>query len=130
MRSPPDTPGCLPKAARKRRGSGPDGRTAGARRHKAIVAAFEAQIGGELSAADHALIQQAALLMLRTEQLTADAVAGKPVDDGEIVRLAGASRRALAAISAKAADKKPAVPTMADYWASKAALQSDDTEED
>jgi hypothetical protein len=119
---------------RKRRPSRPDGRTTGARRHKAIVAAFEGQIGGELTAADRALIQQAALLSLRVEQLTDDAIAGRSVDDSEIIRLAGASRRALAAISAKAIDRKPAVQSLAAYWASKQAAtdqpDDDDGEDD
>jgi hypothetical protein len=106
-----------------------DGRGHNARRFRDLVAAFSEGFG-ELNEADRALIKTAATLSLKMELLQADLVAGLPVDADQLIRLAGTSKRALAAVTAKAADRKPAVPTMADYWASKAAPHTDDTEED
>jgi hypothetical protein len=106
--------------------AGIDGRGHGARRFRDLIAAFSEGMG-DLSEADRALIRNAATLTLKMELLQADLVAGLPVDADQLIRLAGTSKRALAAVIAKGADKKPAVPTMADYWASKAA-QHDDNE--
>jgi hypothetical protein len=126
-RSKPDRGQIAPRSTR---GQKPDGRSAGARRYRAIVAAFTAEIGGgDLSESDRALIKQAATLTLRGEQLAADVVAGKEINDDQLVRLSGQARRLLASISAKAADKKPAGQTLQEYMAAKARaaeLQSED----
>jgi hypothetical protein len=127
-RPAPDAAGCTATAPRKRGRSKPDGRTSSAKRYAALVAAFTDQIGGPLTEAERGLVEQAALLQLRCEQLRNDAIAGRPVDDDLIVKLAGASRRALTKITAKA---KPATgENLAQYVARKAAeaaaLQSDD----
>jgi hypothetical protein len=108
-----------------------DGRGRTARRFRDLVVAFSEGLG-ELTEADRALVKIAATLALKMELLQADLVAGLPVDADQLIRLAGTSKRALAAVTAKAIDKKPAVPTMADYWASKAGSHTDDadTEED
>jgi hypothetical protein len=134
-RLPPDT-GQMRADGRKskprsRRNTKPDGRTAGARRLKALIAAFSANLGA-LSTADEALVRQAAVLTLLMEITEADIAAGKPVDSDALIRLAGASRRALAAVSAKAVDRKPAGQTLAEYMAAKArtAEHSEDDGED
>jgi hypothetical protein len=114
-------------------GQKPDGRSSGARRYRAIVAAFTAEIGGDLTAAEQGLINQAATLTLRAEQLAADVINGAPVDDDQLIRISGTAKRLLGAISAKAADKKPATQTLAEYWASKnqaAELEADDVHKD
>ena len=103
-----------------------DGRTSGAKRYAALVAAFENQLGGgDLVEAERSLVRQAATLQLRLEQLTEDVIKGLPVDDTLLVKLAGTSRRALAAITAKT---KPAGGmTLNDYLIAKAAAaQTDD----
>src|ERR1035437_10194835 len=87
-----------PVKARTARAIMPDGRRSAARRYRAIAEGFESEIGGELTPSERALVETAAPLQLRVEQLRADIVAGKPVDDDLIVRMAGSSRRALAAI--------------------------------
>jgi hypothetical protein len=125
IRPAQDRTGCAAKAPRKRKRRAVDGRTTPARRYASIVAAFTAEIGGDLTAAESALVEQAAMLQLRVEQLRADIIAGRPVDDDLLIRLASTARRALSQITAKA---KPATgETFPQYMARKAAeLQSDD----
>jgi hypothetical protein len=119
-----------PVRARKARAIMPDGRRSAARRYRAIADGFEAEIGGELTPSERAIVEQAAMLQLRCEQLRADVIAGKPVDDDLLIRLASTSRRALSKITAKA---KPAGETLAQYMARKAAeheaLADDDGDE-
>ena len=77
------------------------------------------------------MVRTAAVVSLKLELVEADLASGKPVDSDELIRLASTSRRALAAVSAKAVDRKPATMTIADYMANKAAaLQSDDDGDD
>src|SRR5260370_224634 len=104
-----------------------DGRSAGARRYRALVNAYAADLGGELSEADRGLVEQAAMLSLRVEQLTTAIVNGAAVDDATVIKLAGASRRALSAISARSIARKPGALTLQDHLARRAAeLASDD----
>lgn len=133
-RSPPDT-GQMRADVRKskprsRRNTKPDGRTAGARRLKALIAAYGADLG-ELSQVDQALIRAAAVVTFKLELVEADLASGKPVDADLLIRLASTSRRALAEVAAKAVDRKPAAQTLAQYLAAKAATanQSDDDED-
>jgi hypothetical protein len=107
-----------------------DGRGHNARRFRDLVAAFSEGFG-DVTEADKALIKTAATLALKMELLQADLVAGKEVDADQLIRLAGTSKRALAAVSAKAVDRKPAGQTLAEYMAAKAraAEQSDDGED-
>jgi hypothetical protein len=94
-----------PVKTRKARAIMPDGRRSAARRYRALVEGFESEIGGELTPSERALVETAATLQLRVEQLGADVIAGKPVDDDLLIRLASTSRRALTKITARA---KPA----------------------
>jgi ribosomal protein L12E/L44/L45/RPP1/RPP2 len=108
-----------------------DARSAGARRFRDLVDALSADLGDNLSEADLAMVRTAAGLTLKSELMQADLAAGKDVDAETLIKLAGTSRRALAAISAKAADRKPGGQTLAEYMAAKAAgLHSDDDGED
>jgi hypothetical protein len=108
-----------------------DERSAGARRFRDLIAAYSAGLG-ELNEFDFALVRQAAALTLKSEQMQAALAAGADVDPDALIRLAGESRRSLAAVSAKAVDRKPAGQTLAQYMAAKvrAAEQSDDDGED
>jgi hypothetical protein len=118
-----------PVKTRKARAIMPDGRRSAARRYRAIAAAFEDEIGGDLTPSELAAVETAATLQLRVEQLRADIVAGKPVDDDLLIRLASTSRRALSQIKPKA---KPAggnaLQTYLDARA--AAAEADDDDED
>ena len=130
MKPTPVRPGYSSNTPRKRRPSKPDGRTQNARRLKALIASFSEGLG-ELSPVDQAMVRTAAVVSLKLELVEADLASGKPVDSDELIRLASTSRRALAAVSAKAVDRKPATMTIADYMANKAAaLQSDDDGDD
>jgi hypothetical protein len=107
-----------------------DERSAGARRFRDLIAAYSAGLG-ELNEFDFALVRQAAALTLKAEQLQAALAAGADVDPDVLIRLAGESRRSLAAVSAKAVDRKPAGQTLQEYLAAKhaATLESDDGDE-
>jgi hypothetical protein len=110
-----------------------DERSAGARRFRDLVAAFSADLGDNLSEADLAMVRTAAALTLKSEQIQADLAAGLPVDSDALIRLASTSRRALAAVSAKAIERKPAGSmTLQEYLNAKAAAAEpvdDDDEE-
>lgn len=85
---------------RPRRDSGnalprPDGRTLPARRYRQLLREFEAELGGNLSAIDKALLGQAAALVVRSEAIQTAIVAGHAADTDEAVRLASESRRIL-----------------------------------
>ena len=109
-----------------------DERSAGARRFRDLVDAFSADLGDNLSEADLALVRMAAGLTLKAEMMQADLAAGKDVDAETLIKLAGTARRSMAAISAKAIERKPTAMTFQDYLAQKAAeraaAQSDDDE--
>jgi hypothetical protein len=98
-----------------------DHRSSSARRYRDLFAAFEAEIGGTLTEAERGLVRQAATLTLRAEQLAADVVNGKQVDDDQLIRIAGTAKRLLAGITAKATDRKPAGLTLQEYAAQRAA---------
>jgi hypothetical protein len=97
-----------------------DGRGHNARRFRDLVNAFSADLG-ELTEVDRALIKNAATLALKMELLQADLVAGKEVDADQLIRLAGTSKRALAAVTATAVERKPGSETLPEYLARKAA---------
>jgi hypothetical protein len=100
---------------------GVDGRSSNARRFRDICSAYEAEAGGNVTEVERDLIRQAAGLTLRAEQLQGAIVRGEAVDDDELIRLSNTAKRLIAGIRAKAAKKKPAEPTLADYLARKAA---------
>jgi hypothetical protein len=97
-----------------------DGRTTGARRFRDLVAAFESEIPGPLSAIEKGLVRSAAGLQLQAEQEQARIVRGEPIDPDTLIRLTGAARRILAMISAKAAKRKPEVPSLQEHLAMRA----------
>ena len=94
-----------------------DGRTVSARRYRDLVVAYEAEVGGGLSESERSTIQQAAALSLRAEELQADLVLGKPIDNDLLIRLTGTARRLLNSIRGKADDRRPAGPDLASYLA-------------
>jgi hypothetical protein len=100
---------------------GIDGRSSTARRFRDLVAAFEAEIGGDLVEVERGLVKQAAALTIRAEQLQADIVNGKPVDSDALIRISSTAKRILGAIGEKAARRKPAVPSLHDHVARRAA---------
>lgn len=74
-----------------------------------------------------AMIRTAAALTLKSEQMQAALIAGQAIDSDVLIRLASTSRRALAAVSAKAINRQPGGATLQDYLARRAA--PDDGEE-
>jgi hypothetical protein len=106
-----------------------DERSAGARRFRDLIEAYSADLG-ELSEADLAMVRTAAALTIKSEQMQAALAAGEDVDSDALIRLAGTCRRSLAAISAKAADRKPGALSLAEYLARRTERPDDDDGED
>jgi hypothetical protein len=97
---------------------GIDMRSPTARRYRDLVQAYSAEIGGDLSQTEMAMIKTAAGLAVQAEAMQADIVNGKIVDSDDLIRLSSEVRRILDAIAEKAGKRKPAaVPTLADYLA-------------
>jgi hypothetical protein len=105
----------------------PDGRRSAARRYAAIRAGFITEAGGNLTPSELSLIDTAAMLALRVEQMTADMIKGLPIDNGELVRIAGASRRALGQIVSRA--KPVTAESLAQHMARLAAEQAEHDDE-
>jgi hypothetical protein len=57
------------------------------RRYKQLLATFAAEIGGELTAIDMALLGQAAALVVRSEIIQTAIIAGESADTDEVIRL-------------------------------------------
>ena len=91
-----------------------------ARRFKDLIANFSRDLGGleTLTESEHALIRQAASLVVQAERLQADVVNGRRVDPDELIRLTSESRRALASIRKREQPK----PQLSDYLAGRSAL--------
>jgi hypothetical protein len=96
---------------------GIDGRSPTARRFRDLVQAFKAEIGGDLSETEQAMIKTAASLAIQAEMMQADIVNGKPSNTDDLIRLSSEVRRILAEIAGKAGKRKPAVPRIAEYLA-------------
>jgi hypothetical protein len=107
-----------------------DGRTISARRFRDLVESYSSELGGELSEADRALIQQAAIVQIRCEEIQLEIVEGRDVDPDLLVRLSSENRRLLAGLAVKADNKsKPAGPALQDYLATKyGASESEDAD--
>jgi hypothetical protein len=99
---------------------GIDGRSAAARRYRDLVADLADDLGGiaSLSAADLALVRQAAACTMQAEQLQAAIVNGKPVDSNLLVRVSNTLARTMAALQRKS--RKTAGRSIKDYLAARA----------
>jgi hypothetical protein len=85
-----------------------DLRSAGGRRFRHLLASYSAELGGELTEADQALLRQAVTLQLEAERQQAAIVRGETVDGDMLIRISSEARRALAALKTKAEKRKPA----------------------
>ena len=105
-------------AARLPRGSRIDGRTTPARRAKALVAKFVAELGGPsmVGAVQMLKIERAAQLTVAAECLRAAALRGEEVDPLGLVRIENLAGRALRDLQART-KCEPAGPSLADYIA-------------
>jgi len=92
-----------------------DGRSSSARRFRDLLASLQVEIGGSLNEADQSLTRQAAMLLLKSEEMQAAAIRGEPIDSDQLIRLASTSKRILGVIAAKAAKRRPAGNALADY---------------
>jgi hypothetical protein len=86
-----------------------DRRSTWARRHRELAAAFAADLGSGLSAADRALTDHAATVALECEALKIRQLNGEPVDLDDLVRLTNSLTRIRIELGkrAKAADDGP-----------------------
>jgi hypothetical protein len=125
----PSPVGHTPPASRSKVSNGSalhqnvDERSSGARRFRDLVAAYSADLGDNLSEADLAMIRIASALTLKSEQMQAQLAAGENVDSDSLIRLAGTTRRSLAAIQARA--KPKANETLQEYLSRKAAAAAE-----
>lgn len=85
-----------------------DLRTARGRRFRFLIAEYSAELGGELSEADRALITQRAALQLQAETMQGQIVAGTLIDCGDLIRISSEQRRIAGVFKARAAKNKPA----------------------
>jgi predicted nucleic acid-binding Zn-ribbon protein len=97
-----------------------DGRTALSRRHKSLVEALTRDTGAQmLTHAERALVDIAALAILRVEQVKASVLNGDDsADDEQIVRLMNAATRALIALGVKRKSRRD-VPDLHGYRATR-----------
>jgi hypothetical protein len=95
-----------------------DGRSQFSKRFRKLVESFIAELGGNPSPEDAALIRQTAHLVLTGEQMQAASINGERVDVDALIRINSETRRNLGMIKAKGANK-PAGPDLASYLASK-----------
>jgi hypothetical protein len=101
---------------------GVDGRSSAARRFRDICANYEAEAGGNVTEVERDLIRQAAALVVRSEQMQADLILGKPVSNDELVRVSSTAKRLLETIRAKADKRRVTGPTaLQQYLAERAA---------
>jgi hypothetical protein len=102
---------------------GIDMRSPTARRYRDLVQAYTAEIGGDLSQAEMAMIKTAASLSLSAELMQARIVNGELVDSDDLIRLSSEVRRILDTLAGKAAKRKPAGPTLSQIMAEHEAEQ-------
>jgi hypothetical protein len=105
-----------------------DARSAGARRFRDLIRAYEDEVGGTLTESEMALVRQSAALTMQAEAMQADLVNGLAVDADQLIRISGTAKRLLGAISAKAADRKPVGQTLQEYAAQRAAQRAAEIE--
>jgi hypothetical protein len=97
-----------------------DHRTKAVRRAAALAVALTEELGGALSISQQAAVQRAALLCAISEDTHARRLGGDPtISLEDVVRVDGASARALKALGIQAAAAKPAAPNLTEYLASK-----------
>lgn len=75
-----------------------DGRSRSARRFRQLINAFSGDLGDDLSAAEHAMIRQAALITLQCENVEAAVMANNLEDSDKLVRLSNSATRILTAL--------------------------------
>ena len=102
---------------RSRMLEGVDGRSAGARRFRDLVNAYEGELGGVLSEAERSLVRQAVGLQLQAERMQGAIVRGEDVDSDALIRVSSTSKRLLAVIASKTGKRKPVRQTLQDYLA-------------
>jgi hypothetical protein len=99
-----------------------DGRSSAARRYRALVKAFSRDLGDDLSAADTALIQSAALAALRIERLRAAMLSGEgDVDDESLTRLLNSTTRILSIVAGKSRKQSKRKMSLDEYLKDNAA---------
>lgn len=87
-----------------------DGRSAAARRFRRLCREFAADLGGEdsLTAAERALIEQAAAMTMTAQDAQAALLRGETVDTDGLVRLGNCSARLLSALGVQRRKRRPA----------------------
>jgi hypothetical protein len=89
------------------------------RRFRDLIDAYTAEIGGDLTQFEKAMVKQAAALAIKGEMMQAQVVNNEPIDLDAMIRLSSEVRRILAEIAGKAGKRKPVGPTLAEYLANR-----------
>jgi hypothetical protein len=87
-----------------------DGRSRQARRFKRLCGDLAGDLGGEdsLTAAEAALVRQAAVITMQAEEAQTALLRGETVDSDDLVRLSNASTRLLSALGVARRKRQPA----------------------
>jgi tagatose-1,6-bisphosphate aldolase non-catalytic subunit AgaZ/GatZ len=102
-----------------------DQRTMAARRAAALVSTFADELGGELSTAQRLVVERAAVLMALAEDAASRRLGGDTaISLDDVVRLEGAASRAVKRLGIGVRKPEPAVPTLAEHLAKRAAETS------
>jgi hypothetical protein len=98
---------------------GIDLRSAGGRRFRFLVQSYAAELGGELTEPERALVRQAVALQMQAEAMQEAIVAGEKVDADLLIRVSSTSKRLLSIIAGKTGkrDEPAGGPSVEDLFA-------------
>jgi hypothetical protein len=102
-----------------------DGRSAASRRFKDVCAALTRDLGAAPTITDLTLIRQAAALTIRAEAMQAALVNGEAIADEDLVRIANATQRVMAALGVQSRRRSPAVSALHRHLAKLAHADAD-----
>jgi hypothetical protein len=98
-------------------------------RYRSLLDSYGAEVGGNLTEGDKALIQQIAAMQLRIEQLQTAIVEGLDVDADQIIRLSSEHRRLLTTLRGKVGKNKPRHDPLTAHIAAKYGRPASDVDE-
>jgi len=84
---------------------GIDGRTRSAKAYRSLFAAFEREVGHELSAFDRSLLHSAVTLTFKAAGMQMAVVRGEAVDADDLIRLSSEARRIIDSLKVRSAKR-------------------------
>jgi hypothetical protein len=96
-----------------------------------LVQSYAAELGGELTEPERALVRQAVALQMQAEAMQEAIVAGEKVDPDLLIRVSSTSKRLLSIIAGNTGKREPSAgPTLAEYLAEHYGEPADASEAD